>query len=831
MAKDLAVSVVIGAALSGSFNAVIGRSVTQFDRLGSTIKQVDEQSRQIKTFRKLKSDLSETETAYQKAKTRVAGLRREMQQSEQPTKKMREALAKAHRESHQLDHSLTQQRKALIKQRRAMRDAGVSTTQLDAQEKRLGATVDKLRRRYDQLGAAMKRRDAVMEKRTALRSQLVDAVALGAAIVAPVKAAIRFESVMADVKKVVDFESPAQFKAMEKDILRLSTHIPMAAAGLGDIVAAAGQAGIARHELLRFADDAAKMGVAFDMAGKEAGSAMTGMRSIFQINQDQVVLLGDAYNHLSNNMDATAKDMLNIANRTGSTAKLFGLTGQQVGALGATFLALKTPPEVAATGINALLLKLKTADKQGRKFQGALANIGMDAEGLKQAIEQDAQGALLNFLEAVKSSDDVTGTLSDLFGAEYSDDMAKLVGSLDTYRKSLGLVANQTAYTGSMQKEYEARAKTTENNLQLFRNQVTRLGVTIGSVLLPPLNSLLGIVGKVVGGIAELADRFPMVTKVVVGLTMGLIAMKVAAIAGGYAWTFIQGGWLSAVTAIRTLQAGITLTTMRLKMFNAAALITHARTKALAVGGAIKGFAGTLVSLAGKAIPLVIGGLKALTVALMTNPVGLIIGGIALAAGLIITFWEPIKGFFSGLWDGVKSIFSTAWEWFKGILSFSPLGLIIGNWSGISDFFTKLWSGIVDQAKVALDWLAGKFEAVAGFIGDAWRTVTGWFGGDDEEAPKKATPRKPDLKPLALATTVAAASVTAQPVDAAIPQITPQQAITVPQSVGQTTHYNSYQISIHQQPGQDAQALVDQMMREIDRRGQQREREAVSDGV
>lgn len=52
--------------------------------------------------------------------------------------------------------------------------------------------------------------------------------------------AIKFESSMADVRKVVDFETPEQFKAMSKDVLDLSTKIPMAATGLAQIVAAGG---------------------------------------------------------------------------------------------------------------------------------------------------------------------------------------------------------------------------------------------------------------------------------------------------------------------------------------------------------------------------------------------------------------------------------------------------------------------------------------------------------------------------------------------------------------------------------------------------------------
>ena len=693
--KDLGISVVIGAALSGSFNTVLGRSISQFNRLGSAIGQAEDRSRHITVFRRLKTELAATETAYHKAKANLAGLSREMQKSGKPTRRMRAAMADAHREVQVLSQKLNEQRNSLSRQRAAMKSAGMATANLNRQEKLLGGTLDRLRQRYGRLGEAMKRRDAVMQKRAGLRAQLVDAVALGVTVAAPIKAAIRFESVMADVKKVVNFDSPTQFKTMRKDILKLSTVIPMAAEGLGDIMAAAGQAGIARGELLRFASDAAKMGVAFDMTGKEAGSAMAGLRTIFHLNQDQVVSLGDAYNHLSNTMDATARDMLAIANRTGSTADLFGLTGQQVGALSATFLALKTRPEIAATGINALLLKLQTADKQGRKFQEALAGIGMDASTLKQAIERDAQGALLNFLEAVKSSDDVTGTLSDLFGLEYSDDMAKLVGGLDLYRKALGLVAKQTDYAGSMQKEYKQRAETTENSLKLFRNQVYRLGITIGSVLLPPLNTLLGTVGKAVGGIASLAEKFPLVTTAIVGLTTGLIAMKVAAIAGGYAWTFVKGAWLAGLVALRSLRAGVALANSGLKLLNATALITGMRVRALAIGGAIKGFASALVGLASRAIPLVIGGVRALTAAMMSNPIGLIVGGIATAAFLIYEYWTPIKAFFGKLWDGVKSIFGVAWEAIKTLFfNYTPKGLVISHWQEITGFFGRLWNGI-----------------------------------------------------------------------------------------------------------------------------------------
>ena len=824
--KDLGISVVIGAALSGSFNTVLGRSIKQFDRLGSAIKETQARTQNITAFQKLKQDLSTAETAFQQARARLAALGREMQNTARPTRQMRANLAQAHKATHELGQRLDQQRQALMQQRRAMRAAGQSTVGLTAQKKRLAGTVGQLRRQYDRLGEALKRRDAVMQKRAALRSQLVDTVALGAAIAAPVRAAMQFESVMADVKKVVNFDSPEQFWQMQKDLLKLSTAIPMSAAGLGEIMAAAGQAGIARDNLRQFTMDAAKMGVAFDMTGRDAGSAMTGLRSIFKLNQPEVIALGDAYNHLSNNMDATARDMLKIANRTGSTAELFGLTGQQVGALGATFLALKTPPEVAATGINALLLKLQTADKQGGRFQGALARMGMAAGDLKQAIAEDAQGALLRFLEAVRSSEDVTGNLADLFGAEYADDMAKLVGNLDLYHKSLGLIAAQTDYAGSMQAEYAERARTTANNMQLFRNQVNRLGVSLGSVMLPVVNGVLGGLGSLTNGLVTLTEKFPLTSKVIIGLTTGLIAMKVAAVGVTYAWTFVVGGLFNVVTVFRTLGAGVMLARAQLTAFNAAALVTATRARTLAIGSAIKGFGVALAGFAGRAVPVAIGALRALTVALMSNPVGLIIGGIALAAGLLVTFWQPIKGFFSSLWSGVSHVFSTAWAGFKILLAFSPLGLIAPAWRGVTGFFDGLWDGIIERARAALDWLLGKFRAVTGVIRDSWQTVTGWFGGDDDEA-RPARPGRNRrgrasslVKPVALATVTAAT-----PVAAELPDMNEAYAPARAAPVTRIVQHQNIQIEIHQQPGQDTHLLAEEILREFE---EQAERKAGS---
>ena len=52
------------------------------------------------------------------------------------------------------------------------------------------------------------------------------AKAVGNIFYSPIQAAMQFESTLADVKKVVDFDTPEQFQQMSRDILELSKNIP-----------------------------------------------------------------------------------------------------------------------------------------------------------------------------------------------------------------------------------------------------------------------------------------------------------------------------------------------------------------------------------------------------------------------------------------------------------------------------------------------------------------------------------------------------------------------------------------------------------------------------
>jgi TP901 family phage tail tape measure protein len=504
--------------------------------------------------------------------------------------------------------------------------------------------------------AAQEKFQANKAMRRELHGEMLATVATVATVAAPVKLAIDYESAMADVKKVTNFDAPG-FKQFSEDMLSLSTRIPMSADGLAKIAAAAGQAGIAESELLRFTEDAAKMAVAFDITAEEAGSAMTGLRTNFKLNQDGVISLGDAFNHLANNMDARAGDLVNFSNRVGGTASIYKFTGQQVGALGAAFVAMKTPAEVGARAANSLMMKLGNAATLGKDAQAAFQRLGFSGKGMSAAFKNDAQGSMLMFLEAVKKSNDPMRELNAIMGEGFADEIAKLVSGLDEYKKALGLVGDQSAYAGSMENEYAARAATTANALELLKNSGARLGITIGSVLLKPIANLASLLQVGLDPVISFANSCPVLSGVVMTVAVAFAAAKLAALGGMYAWTLVHDGWLVLRGAGSKLFGVLRL----LPMLFRAATYQMLWQRGVAIGTAVvmrAQAAATWVATAAQ---------KALNLAMSSSPVGIVIRVVAAAAAALWGLYQTCEPVRAAVDTAISAIKETFWSVVKTV--------------------------------------------------------------------------------------------------------------------------------------------------------------------
>ncbi len=226
-----------------------------------------------------------------------------------------------------------------------------------------------------------------------------------APFIAGAKAAIELESSMADVRKVVDFDTPEQFAQMGKDIVAMSTVLPMAAKDIAAIVAAGGQSGIAREELKAFAEDAVKMGIAFDQTAEQSGDMMAKWRTSFRMGQAEVVALSDKINHLSNNGAATAQQISSIVTRIGPLGEVAGLAAGEIAAMGSTLAGIGVSEEQAATGLKNFMLAMTSGKAATKTQQQVFKALRLDAQQVADGMQKDAKGTMLKVLAAIGQVD------------------------------------------------------------------------------------------------------------------------------------------------------------------------------------------------------------------------------------------------------------------------------------------------------------------------------------------------------------------------------------------------------------------------------------------
>lgn len=651
--------------------------------------------------------------------------------------------------------------------RQASRSGSADLVRLQQQQAAIGRSVTSLNRRYTRMQAIQTRLELERGSREKMRSEVMGVIAAVGTVIMPIKVAMDFESSMAEVRKVVDFDTPQQFKQMGDDLLQMTHRIPMTGRELAQIAASGGRLGIARKDIANFTETVSKMSVAFDMAAEEAGDSMAKLANVYEIPIAQIGRLGDAINHLSNSSPAKAENIINSLERVGGVAKQFGLTELQTASLANAFISLGRRPEVAATAINGMLTKLATADRQGKKFQTALKAIGTSAQELKANIAKNGEQALVDFLKQLNKlpKADQMGTLVDLFGLEYADDVAVLASSVETYEKSIRALKEtgsdgKPLFAGSMDKEFAARSATTANNVQLLKNQLMHLAISIGSVMLPAVNSLVAGLKPWVDYFIRLSEAHPELVKNIYLGIAALVGFKAGSLVVRYGLSLLSslffgaaGKVLSFTTAVVRLKAAFQLLSFgrgvaALRLLGLSArqarviLSGFARVGAL-LSGSLR-FIGTAfgwVVNAGRMLvgflPMVGKAFMALGRFLLTTPLGIALTLMATAAYMLYARWDDVvggaksmwqdlcsvvgavasavAGFFSNMWATVQSLFSSAISAILSLIrSFNPVSAFQAAFAAVSGFFSGLVGRFAAFGSMIIDGLVNGIRAKIG---------------------------------------------------------------------------------------------------------------------
>lgn len=651
--SKLKLEVLFGAVdkLTGPMKTIVGGSKTMADVLKKTnseLKGFEAIQRKIDSFRQLQNKLDLTSDKLAKYRNEHKLLKEQSKLSElteDQTKKLFN-LEQGIRRLKSVQKGTTNEMSGLTRELYA---SGINMERLGQSESdlknKIHLTTMELNKQKDALGkhATAQKNYEKWQGRMSIgkdiaQKGLMVAGAGAVALSVPAKLSIDFESAMADVKKVVDFDTPQQFKQMENDIISMSTRLPMAARDIAAIYAAGGQSGIAKNELTQFAETAVKMGVAFDITAEESGQAMAEMRTAFKMSQSEVTTLADKINYLGNNTPAAAKGIMDIVQRIGPLGEVGGFASGSIAALGATIRGMGVNEEIAATGIKNMMLALVAGESATKGQHNAYIELGMDAKKVAEGMQKDAEGTTLSVLKAISKMDKYkqAAMLKELFGSESLGSIAPLLTNMQALEENLGKVSDKQKYAASMEKEYAARAATTANKLKLAKHAASALGITIGNQLLPGINSAAGLFSTAMNSVQAWAQANPALAGTLTQIAVGAIA--------------IVGG-LSA------LSIGL-----------------------IAVFGPMM--------MVGRAFGAVALAAKGMSMALLTNPITWIVLAIAGAAFLIYKNWAPISAFFVGIWNTIKTAFNGGIKGISAlIINWSPIGLFYSAFAKVLSWF------------------------------------------------------------------------------------------------------------------------------------------------
>ncbi|MBC1186792.1 phage tail tape measure protein [Kluyvera sp. SCKS090646] len=667
----------------------------------ASLKALDSQAARIDGFRKVRTQLEGAKNDLAAARQKVSELANAFSAASNPTKKQAKELEQAKRRASQLKDTFDGLRQSAQRQRDELSAAGISTKNLSSAQRTLRQNADETRQSLDRqqkslkrLGEQQARMNAVREqysRRLEVRDRIAGAgattAAAGAAMGAPVVAAVRSYASMEDAMKGVakqvnglrddNGNRTKQFYEMQDAIKAASEQLPMenGAIDYAALVEGGARMGVTnqddpfedqKRDLLAFASTAAKAATAFELPADELAEGLGKIAQLYKVPTRNIEQLGDALNYLDDNAMSKGGDIINVLQRMGGVADR--LDFRKAAALGSTFLSLGAAPEIAASASNAMVRELSIATMQSKRFFEGMDLLKLNPAEIEKQMTTDAMGTIQRVLEKVNKlpQDKRLSAMTMIFGKEFGDDAAKLANNLPELQRQLKLTAGADA-NGSMQKESDINKDSLSAQWLLVKTGAQNAFSSLGETLRQPLMDIMSMVKGVTGALRRWVEQNPVlagtlmkVAAATAAITVGLgtLAVAVAAVLGPIAVIRFALSML-AVKALPSTAAAVTRTGGVLRLLVSGPLAVL-RVALFSVGGLL----GALLS-----------------------PIGLVVAALAGVAMVVWKYWQPISAFLGGVVEGFKAAAAPI------LSAFAPL-MPIFQWVG--DKVRELWGWFTD---------------------------------------------------------------------------------------------------------------------------------------
>ncbi|MCP8855241.1 phage tail tape measure protein [Latilactobacillus sakei] len=506
----------------------------------------------------------------------------------------------------------------------------------------------------NKMSAAAVKNGKTMSSMGAAASKYVS-IPLGAAMLGSVKAASDFDSAFTGVKKTVDEAKDSNgktiisYKDLENGIRSMAKSIPVSTTEISHVAEAAGQLGIKTKNVLSFTKTMVAMGKATNMSSEDASVALAKLANITGMPQKNFDRLGSSIVNLGNNMATTESDIVEMSLRLAGSGHQVGMTEAQITGLAAAMSSVGINAEAGGGSMSRVMQKINTSVMSGNKSLSKFASVsGMSSKEFQKAWKDDASQAIVSFVKglgkAKDSGKDVTSMLKamGISSTQELDTMLRLSGAGDTLSKSLKISGDGWKENTALTQEAEKRYATFESKLQIVKNKLTDVGITVGGPLMSAFSDAIDAAEPAINTVERLAKAFsdadPKTQSMIIN--MGLLAVAggpVLGVVGKLTSSVgtLGRGFVDLVGNIRGGQAAAEMTSSLLGKVGADSMT--------AAGGISKMGPATLEASENAgllAFKMGAAGEASTGLAAAIGPVGLAILGTTAVVGLGVAAWE-----------------------------------------------------------------------------------------------------------------------------------------------------------------------------------------------
>lgn len=677
MTTSASVSVLIGAELGSAFKSAFSSAGKSVSALGTTIKALEDKSSKITSFRSINRELKEASIAYNLAKQKVNQLSAEVSKTDKPSRELVNNLRKSQRELTKAKTHFSQTAQTSREMGKALQSAGIDIKSLNKQSQSLSNSLEILRKRQTALQNIENVKAKNLANRANYRHQMMDVLALGTAMYSTIKPAVDFEYAMAKVGAITNESANGEgFKNLTNLARKLGRETQYTASEVASAMQYLGMAGFNTNQILEATPAALNLAIAGSLDIGRTADIASNILTGFNLKATETTRVADVLAQTSRSTNVNIEMLGETMKYVAPAAASVGGSLEEVSALAGVLGDAGIQGTMAGTMLRSAYLKLAAPASKGADALASMGeSLGLSKDELSEVSKEamltqahlsnmgvrvfDSSGKMRSMIDILRdmsvalknaSDQDKLASVKAIFGDRAASGALAIFKHIETGRLDEVIGKVKTA-EGSAQEMADRLKNTTVGSFKELKSAVESVGISIGTLLLPSFTSFARGLASVTNRLTTFSEKFPVLTKYVGLAVSSLMGLKISSVALGYGFTFFKGGVLTIIGIFTKLRTALTI--IKIGMTSV---------RALAIANGFATFGKSIIGFVGSAIPMLIAGIKGIGLALVSNPIGLIITAIVTGGILIMKYWEPIKGFFGSLWQGIKEGANSVWN-------------------------------------------------------------------------------------------------------------------------------------------------------------------------